>query len=79
MVLNIGGHRFETSRLTLQKDPDSILTLLFNDDISIQPIRNSYFLYRAPGHFNIIPYYLRDGCTVVVGPFYPEREDTSKS
>ena len=27
VVLNIGGQRFETSRLTLQQDPDSILSL----------------------------------------------------
>ena len=44
VVLNIGGQRFETSRLTLQQDPDSILSLLFNDDISIRPMGNSYFM-----------------------------------
>ena len=63
VVLNIGGQRFETSRLTLQQDPDSILSLLFSDDISIRPMGNSYFFDRDPGHFRIILNYLRDGCT----------------
>ena len=63
VVLNIGGQRFETSRLTLQQDPDSILSLLFNDDISIRPMGNNYFFDRDPGHFRIILNYLRDGCT----------------
>ena len=43
VVLNIGGQRFETSRLTLQQDPDKILSLLINDDISIWQMGNSYF------------------------------------
>ena len=43
VVLNIGGQRFQINRLTLQQDPDSILYLLFNDDISIWPMGNSFF------------------------------------
>ena len=42
-VLNVGGARFETSILTLQKEPKSLLAKLFTKDSSIIPQGNSIF------------------------------------
>ena len=59
MILNVGGVRFETSRLTLTKDPESLLAKLFTKDSPIIPQGNSIFLDRDASHFRVILNYLR--------------------
>ena len=48
VVLNVGGLRFETSRLTLSKDPNSLLAKLFTKGSTIVPHGNSVFLEGMP-------------------------------
>ena len=38
VILNIGGARFETRRLTLRKDPESLLAKLFTTESSVAPL-----------------------------------------
>ena len=64
VVLNVGGLRFETSRLTLSKDPNSLLAKLFTKGSTIVPHGNSVFLDRDASHFRIILNYLRYDCQV---------------
>ena len=59
VVLNVGGARFETSILTLQKEPKSLLAKLFTKESSIIPQGNSIFLDRDASHFKVILNYLR--------------------
>ena len=65
-ILNIGGARFETSILTLQKDPKSLLAKLFTSDSPIIPQGNSVFIDRDPSHFKVILNYLR--CDLDLNP-----------
>ena len=65
-ILNIGGARFETSILTLQKDPKSLLAKLFTSDSPIIPQGNSVFIDRDPSHFKVILNYLR--CNLDLNP-----------
>ena len=66
VILNIGGARFETSILTLQKDPKSLLAKLFTSDLPIIPQGNSVFIDRDPSHFKVILNYLR--CDLDLNP-----------
>ena len=59
VILNVGGARFETSRLTLRKDPESLLARLFTTESSVVPQGNSIFIDRDPSHFKVILNYLR--------------------
>ena len=59
VILNIGGARFETSILTLQKDSESLLAKLFTSDSPITPQGNSVFIDRDSSHFKVILNYLR--------------------
>ena len=59
VILNIGGARFETSRLTLRKDPESLLAKLFTTESSVAPRGNSVFIDRDASHFKVILNYLR--------------------
>ena len=61
VILNIGGVRFETSRMTLRKDLNS----LFADmESNIMTQGNSIFVDRDSSHFRLILNYLRNGCTL---------------
>ena len=54
VILNVGGTRFETSRLTLRKDPESLLVRLFTTESSVVPQGNSIFIDRDASHFKLI-------------------------
>ena len=58
VILNVGGARFETSRLTLRKDPESLLAKLFTTESSVAPRGNSVFIDRDASHFKVILNYL---------------------
>ena len=53
VILNVGGARFETSRLTLRRDPNSLLAKLFTTESSIIPQGNSVFIDRDASHFKL--------------------------
>jgi len=60
--LNIGGHIFMTSTLTLTKEPESMLAAMFSGRHSLQQEEDgSYFFDRDGTHFRYILNYLRDG------------------
>ena len=61
VILNIGGVRFETSRMTLRKDPNSLFTDM---ESNIMTQGNSIFVDRDSSHFRLILNYLRNGCTL---------------
>ena len=58
VILNIGGVRFETSILTLRKDPNSLLAKLFTKESSFIT-HGSIFIDRDASHFKVILNYLR--------------------
>jgi len=62
--LDVGGTRFDTSRQTLLKDPNSMLAKMFDPESKMKPglLRNgAYFLDRDPEWFRTILNYLRNG------------------
>ncbi len=60
--LDVGGHLYTTSILTLTKDPDSMLAVMFSGRHSlVQEQDGSYFLDRDGTHFRYILNFLRDG------------------
>ena len=60
--LNIGGHIYTTSTLTLTKDPQSMLAAMFSGRHSVKKEEDgSYFIDRDGTHFRYILNYLRDG------------------
>ena len=60
--LNIGGHLYTTSILTLAKDPQSMLAAMFSGRHSVKKEEDgSYFIDRDGTHFRYILNYLRDG------------------
>ena len=60
--LNVGGHVFMTSTITLKKDPESMLAAMFSGRHALkQEDDGSYFLDRDGTHFRYILNYLRDG------------------
>ena len=59
--LNIGGHIYTTSTLTLTKDPQSMLAAMFSGRHSVKKEEDgSYFIDRDGTHFRYILNYLRD-------------------
>ncbi|KAL3864922.1 hypothetical protein ACJMK2_006567 [Sinanodonta woodiana] len=61
--LDIGGHQFTTSLLTLTKDPNSMLAAMFSGRHELRSDSDgSYFIDRDGVHFRYILNYLRDGC-----------------
>lgn len=64
IILNIGGTCFQTSRLTLMADPQSLFGQLMRDDCPFRPGGSNgrtYFFDRDPSHFRFILNYLRNG------------------
>ena len=60
--LDIGGHIYATSVLTLTKDPQSMLATMFSGKHSVKKEEDgSYFIDRDGTHFRYILNYLRDG------------------
>ena len=60
--LDIGGQVFTTSKLTLTKDPNSMLAAMFSGRHSlVQEADGSYFIDRDGTHFRYILNFLRDG------------------
>ena len=60
--LNIGGHLYTTSILTLAKGPQSMLAAMFSGRHSVKKEEDgSYFIDRDGTHFRYILNYLRDG------------------
>ena len=67
IYLNIGGHKFETSLLTLRKDPNSMLYAMFSGIYKLKKDRDgAYFIDRDGTHFRYILNYLRDGSVDVM-------------
>ena len=64
VILKVKGARFETSRSTLRKDPNSLLAKLFTTEYSIIPQGNSIFIHRDASHFKVILIYLRYGLEI---------------
>ena len=62
LKLDIGGHSYTTSTLTLTRDPDSMLAAMFSGRHSLSIEKDgSYFIDRDGTHFRYILNYLRDG------------------
>ena len=60
--LDVGGHIYTTSLLTLTKDPESMLTAMFSGRHSItREADGSFFIDRDGTYFRYILNYLRDG------------------
>ncbi|CAH1782827.1 unnamed protein product [Owenia fusiformis] len=60
--LDIGGHIFTTSVMTLTKDPDSMLAAMFSGRHRLKEEKDgSHFIDRDGTHFRYILNYLRDG------------------
>ncbi|XP_050398389.2 uncharacterized protein LOC126816176 [Patella vulgata] len=60
--LDIGGHQFTTSLLSLTRDPASMLSAMFSGRHDIKKETDgSYFIDRDGTHFRYILNYLRDG------------------
>jgi hypothetical protein len=60
--LNVGGHVFMTSTLTLTKDADSMLAAMFSGRHALrQDDDGAYFIDRDGTHFRYVLNFLRDG------------------
>lgn len=60
--LNVGGHAYMTSTLTLNKDSDSMLAVMFSGRHSLKlEDDGSYFIDRDGTHFRYLLNFLRDG------------------
>ena len=60
--LNVGGHVFLTSTLTLTRDPDSMLAAMFSGRHKLHTISDgAVFIDRDGTHFRHILNFLRDG------------------
>lgn len=62
VILNVGGHTFETSMTTMTKDPHSLLAKIAHHDLSTS---RSAFIDRDDTHFRYILNFLRDGSCVL--------------
>ncbi|KAH9514934.1 hypothetical protein Btru_021428 [Bulinus truncatus] len=61
--LDIGGHLFTTSLLTLTKDPNSMFAAMFSGRHEIKTEADgNFFIDRDGTHFRYVLNYLRDGC-----------------
>eukprot|EP01084_Bolivina_argentea_P106623 190746_1 len=61
LILNVGGIKFETSKLTLSCDTNSILYKMFDPQFAQQPNKDgSYFIDRDGTNFGYILNYLRN-------------------
>ena len=58
VTLDVGGRHFATSRKTLLKDKESLLTFLLQDG------KKHYFIDRDGAHFRYILNYLREDCKI---------------
>jgi hypothetical protein len=72
--LNVGGHMFVTSTLTLAKDPDTMLAAMFSGRHALrQDDDGSYFIDRDGTHFRYVLNFLRDGCSFRPGTLPGDR------
>ena len=82
IVLNIGGQRFETNRITLKKIPATRLSRLTDSLANYDKILNEYFFDRHPGVFSQILNYYRTGKlhypTFVCGPLFEAELELSR-
>jgi hypothetical protein len=61
VLLNVGGHRFETSRQTLVSVPDTYLASLFSGRFELaSDAEGAYFIDRDGAHFRHVLNFLRD-------------------
>lgn len=61
VLLNVGGHRFETSRQTLTSVPDTYLSSMFSGRFELTPDDdNAYFIDRDGRHFHHVINFLRE-------------------
>ncbi|ORX62915.1 hypothetical protein DM01DRAFT_164414 [Hesseltinella vesiculosa] len=59
--LNVGGDTFETTLTTLQREPLSLLAMMFSGRYLLEPDQDgAYFIDRDPMHFRLVLNYLRD-------------------
>ena len=62
LKLDVGGHKFTTSRTTLTSQPDSMLAAMFSGRHTlVKDEEGAYFIDRDGTHFRFILNYLRDG------------------
>ena len=62
VTLNVGGQYFMTSTVTLTRDPNCMLGVMFSGRHKLHPLNDgSYFIDRDSMHFTFILNYLRDG------------------
>lgn len=61
VILNIGGQRFETSKLTLSRYPESVLAELVSSEGVTPRYGNVYFVDRDPAHFRLVLNFMRNG------------------
>ena len=61
VILSIGIQEFNTSRVTLRADPNSVLAFMLRKDSPMRPCGNTYYFNRDPSHFRFILNYLRNG------------------
>jgi hypothetical protein len=65
ILLNVGGHRFETSRQTLTSIPDTYLSSLFSGRFELATDADgAYFIERDGSHFRHVLNFLRDPVSI---------------
>ena len=65
ICLNVGGHRFETSRRTLTSIPDTYLSSLFSGRFELATDADgAYFIERDGSHFRHVLNFLRDPVSI---------------
>ncbi|KAH7719466.1 Potassium channel tetramerization-type BTB domain containing protein [Aphelenchoides avenae] len=63
--LKVGGKVFQTTKLTLNREPSSFLARLCDDDQQLPSAKDdsgAYMIDRDPRYFSIVLNYLRNGC-----------------
>ena len=71
--LNVGGQKFQTTRMTLMSSPSSTLARMFDPDSLIPPAKHvdgDYFIDADPKIFDVILHFLRYK-SVVIPPNVP--------
>ena len=68
ICLDVGGHRFETSRQTLTTVPDTYFCSMFSGRFELAPdaVDGSYFLDRDGTHFRHVLNFLRNPVSFTV-------------